>query len=128
MTQSTQKKILVVDDEPDIVEFLQALLRQDGYAVTTTSQGEHAEQIHGNDLPDLILMDIFLSGKDGREIVRHLKSREETRHIPIILFSAHPNTEESARAVGADDFVAKPFDVERLLTKIAGHFSAEPPQ
>ncbi len=72
-------------------------------------------------MPHLLLLDVLLSGKDGREIVKDLKGQEETRAIPIIMFSAHPSAEETPRATGADDFLAKPFDIDVLLDKIA-HF------
>ena len=119
--QSKQKKILVVDDEPDILEFLQELLEQEGYAVAITDKAEYVEKLHDGGLPDLILIDVLLSGKDGREIVKHLKSQEETRHVAVIMFSAHPNAKETARAAGADDFVAKPFEMDDILAKIAIH-------
>ena len=115
------EKILVVDDEPDILAFLQALLEQAGYTVATTDKAEYVEKLHDDDLPELILTDVFLSGKDGREIVKRLKSQKETRHIPVIMFSAHPNAEQTARAAGADDFVAKPFEMDEVLAKIAKH-------
>ncbi len=67
----------------------------------------------------MILLDVLLSGKDGREIVKYLKSQDETRYIPVIMFSAHPSAEETARKAGADDFIAKPFDIDELLVKIA---------
>lgn len=114
--------MLVVDDEPDILEFLQAVLEDEGYAVLTTSKGDYLETIQHGSLPDLILLDVFLSGKDGREIARHLKSREETRHIPIIMFSAHPNAEVTAREAGANDFVAKPFEIPYLLDLVQKYF------
>src|ERR1700730_11383326 len=117
--QSKQKKILVVDDEVVILAFLQELLEQEGYIIVTTDKAEYVERLHIDGLPDLILLDVLLSGKDGREIVKHLKSQEETRHIPVIMFSAHPSAERTARAAGADDFVAKPFDIDVLLTRIA---------
>src|ERR1700730_2768827 len=117
--QSKRKKILVVDDERDILEFLQVILEDEGYAVVTTDKDEYLENIHRGGLPDLILLDLLLSGKDGREIVKYLKSQEETRHIPVIMLSAHPSAEETARLAGADDFVAKPFDIDVLLTRIA---------
>jgi DNA-binding response OmpR family regulator len=119
--QSKQKKILVVDDEPDIVEFLQDLLEQVGYTVAITDKAEYVEKPYDGGLPDLILTDVLLSGKDGREIVKHLKSQEETRHIPVIMFSAHPTVEKTVRAAGADDFVAKPFEIDEILAKIAKH-------
>ena len=117
--QSRQQKILVVDDEPDILEFLQELLEQEGYAVTTTDNAECLENLQNGGLPDLILMDVLLSGKDGRELVQYLKSQEETGHIPVIMFSAHPGAEETAQVAGADDFVAKPFEIDELMAKIA---------
>ena len=116
---SKQKKILLVDDDPDILEFLQELLEMEGYAVATTAKAEYVEKLHdGGGLPDLIILDVLLSGKDGREIVKHLKRQKETRHIPVIMFSAHPSAERTARAAGADDFVAKPFEIDEVLAKI----------
>jgi len=117
--QSGSKKILVVDDEPDILEFLSVILEEEGYAVITSDKGEFLEQLHNGGLPDLILVDVLLSGKDGREIVKYLKRQEETKHIPVIMFSAHPSAEQTAREAGAEDFVAKPFEIDLLLTKIA---------
>jgi DNA-binding response OmpR family regulator len=119
--QNEQKKILVVDDEPDILEFLQELLGQEGYAVTVTDKAEYVEKLHAGGLPDLMLIDVLLSGKDGREMVKHLKSQEATRHVPVIMFSAHPSAEETVRVAGADDFVAKPFELDEILAKIAKH-------
>jgi DNA-binding response OmpR family regulator len=119
--ENKQKKILVVDDEPDILEFLQVILQEEGYIAVTTTKGEYVEKLHDGGLPDLILLDVLLSGKDGREIVKRLKSQEETKHIPVIMFSAHPSAEETARTAGADDFVAKPFEIDILLSKVASH-------
>src|SRR5437899_11297783 len=116
--QSKQKKILVVDDEVDILAFLQDLLEQEGYIIVTTDKAEYVERLHNDGLPDLILLDVLLSGKDGREIVKHLKRQEETKHIPIIMFSAHPSAERTAAEAGAEDFIAKPFDIDFLLKKI----------
>ncbi|MBV9021197.1 MAG: response regulator [Chloroflexi bacterium] len=120
--ESTQKRLLVVDDEQDILEFLQVILEEEGYSVVTTDKGEYLEKLKNGGLPHLILLDVLLSGKDGREIAKQLKSREDTKHIPIIMFSAHPSAEETARRAGADDFLAKPFDIDVLLDKIARYF------
>jgi DNA-binding response OmpR family regulator len=117
--EHTQKKIFVVDDEQDILDFLQIILEEEGYAVTTSDKGDSLEKLANGDLPDLILLDMLLSGKDGRDIVKHLKREERTRHIPVIMFSAHPSAEESSMKAGADDFVKKPFDIDALLAKIA---------
>jgi len=117
--QSKKKKILVVDDEPDILEFLQEILEDEGYSVVTTDKGEYVEKLHNGGLPHLILLDMLLSGKDGRQIVKYLKSQEETKHIPVIMCSAHPSAEKTARAAGAEDFLAKPFEIDELLAKVA---------
>ena len=116
--QRKKKRLLVVDDEQDILEFLKIILEEDGYTVDTTDKDDYLEKL--NDiLPDLILLDMLLSGKDGREIVKYLKMHEKTKHIPIILFSAHPGAQGFAKQAGADDFVAKPFEIDLLLNKIA---------
>ena len=120
--QRRPKRLLIVDDEPDILEFLQIILEEEGYEVVTSDKGEYLEQLHNGGLPHLILVDVLLSGKDGREIVKYLKSQQETRHIPIIMFSAHPSAEATARQAGADDFLAKPFPIDALLAKVAHFF------
>src|SRR5690242_17091090 len=112
-----QTRILVVDDDPDILDAVRFTLEDEGYVVTTTEKGEYAENLHdGNGgLPDVILLDVLLSGKDGRTICRNLKSRADTKHIPIIMISAHPDARESSSAVGADAFLAKPWDIDALI-------------
>lgn len=117
--QSIAKRILIVDDEPDILEFLEVVLEEEGYTVVASDKAEYLEQLHNGGLPHLILVDVLLSGKDGREIVKYLKSQEETKAIPIIMFSAHPSAEQTALKAGAEDFLAKPFDIDVLLAKIA---------
>lgn len=116
----SQKSILVIDDDPDIAEALQFMLETVGYSVTTSSQGDGIVS-NGKALPDLILLDILLSGSDGRDICKRLKRDTTARHIPIIMISAHPGVEESVKAAGAQDFIAKPFDMDDLLQKIAAY-------
>jgi CheY-like chemotaxis protein len=113
-----KKKILVVDDEPDILDFVQAMLEDAGYEVVTTDKGEYLEKLHNGGLPNLILLDVLLSGKDGREIVKYLKNREETKPIPVIMLSAHPSAEGTAKVAGAEEFLAKPFEMDDLLALI----------
>ena len=109
--------ILVVDDDPDILDAVRFLLEDEGYRVQTSEKGDYAESLRdGNGgLPALIILDVLLSGKDGRTICKRLKSQDETRHVPIVMFSAHPDAERSVKEVGADAFVAKPFSVVDLL-------------
>lgn len=116
-------KILIVDDEPDIVLTLATILEDAGYAVISTGNGERVEQLIEAERPDLILLDMLLSGWDGREIARRVKGRQVTRHIPIIMLSAHPVAMQEASAAGADDFLAKPFELDDLLMKVAAHLA-----
>ncbi len=113
------KNILVVDDDPDILDAIQFVLEDAGYNVKTTQKGEYAENLHKN-LPDLIILDVLLSGKDGRTICQKLKSQEDTKNVPIIMISAHPSAQQTVKEVGADGFIAKPFDISMLLSKV-GH-------
>jgi len=115
---NSQKIILVVDDDLDILAFLHDLLELEGYRVIITTRGDDVEKMQQESLPDLILLDVFLAGRDGLEIVKRLKNREETQQIPVIMFSAHPKAEAMARAAGAEDFLAKPFPVDNLLAKV----------
>jgi len=108
-------------DDPDILDALRFTLEDEGYAVTTSEKGEYAESLHdGNGgLPALIILDVLLSGRDGRTICHHLKHRDDTRHIPIIMISAHPDAAASSAEVGADAFIAKPWDIDALLALVA---------
>jgi DNA-binding response OmpR family regulator len=117
------KTILVVDDDPDILDAIQWMLEDAGYDVHTAEKGDYAENLRDDNggLPDLIILDVLLSGKDGRAICKLLKSRPDTRRIPIVMVSAHPSAAGSVRAVGADDFVAKPFDIDVLLDAVRRH-------
>ncbi len=113
--------VLVVDDDVDILGALGAMLEDAGYLVKTTEKADYAEALpDGNGgVPDLIILDILLSGKDGRIICHKLKTQPTTRHIPIVMISAHLDAERSVAEVGADAFLAKPFDIDALLDIVA---------
>ena len=113
-------KILVADDDPAILHSLQMLLEDEGYQVATAIDGRTVQEVKA-ELPDLILLDIWMSGMDGRDICKQLKSQPTTRHIPIILMSANRDTETIARESGAEDFILKPFEVKDLLGKIESY-------
>lgn len=123
INKSLETTILVIDDNADILDALSLLLSENGYHVITSEKGDYAENLknHEGDLPDLIIMDVLLSGKDGRQITRILKNDDHTKHIPIILISAHPSAEKSIHECGADAFLAKPFDIEELLNMIRSY-------
>ena len=123
MQQNRPKKVLIVDDDADILEFLQELLIQENYSVQVSDKAEPVEALYACNLPDLVLLDVLLSGKDGRDIVKHLKGQEQTRHIPVIMFSAQPGAAESTLLAGADAFIAKPFDIDEILSMIDEHIN-----
>lgn len=113
------KKIVLVDDDLDILEAIQAMLEDEGYTVVTTDRGEDVEKISLQEHPDLIILDMLLSGRDGREIARQLKSQESTKHIPILMLSAHPKAARESQAFEVNGFLAKPFEMDDLLAKVA---------
>ncbi|TZF85991.1 response regulator (plasmid) [Pedobacter sp. BS3] len=112
------KKIVVADDDPAILDIISIILEEEGYEVETSVTGESLMQVDGP-LPDLYLVDIWMLGKDGRDICRHLKSHERTRHIPILIVSANRDIEKIARETGVDAYLAKPFEITELTDIIA---------
>lgn len=111
------KKILVADDDPAIVDAVQMILALQGYVVETTVDGRQVYNVE-HEPPDLLLLDIWMSGEDGREICRYLRSQPQTKDLPIVMISASRDIGESARKAGADAFLPKPFDIDRLLQVI----------
>ena len=111
-------KILVVDDDVDILSVMKILLTMKGFEVDVISKGENALPKTEIFKPDLIILDVLISGHDGRTICKQLKSNKETSHIPVIMFSAHPGAAATIADYGANDFIAKPFDVNSLMKKI----------
>lgn len=113
------KKILVVDDDPDILEVVNLVLTTEGYAAEGTTKGDDAYHKISENKPDLIVLDVLLSGNDGRTICKSLKQDDTTKNIPVIMMSAHPNAKESVKACGADSFIPKPFSVDDLLNTVS---------
>ncbi len=115
-----KKTILIVDDEPDIVEFVDYNLRRDMYDTLRAGDGPQALQLARQGHPDLILLDLMLPGIDGLEVCRRLKGTRETADIPVIMLTAK-GTEADIVAgleLGADDYVPKPFSMRLLLARI----------
>jgi DNA-binding response OmpR family regulator len=112
------KKVLIVDDNSDILWVVETILKRYGFEVLSTLKGEEVLAKTKKYNPQLILLDVFLSGIDGIEVCNTLKSTPETKNIPIIMFSAHTNSQDLMKFCKADDFVAKPFDSNELVKKI----------
>ena len=109
-----KNKILVADDDAAIVDAIQLILEDAGYSVVTTMNGEDLIKMKNN-FPNLILLDIWMSGHDGNAICEQLKDQIATQHIPIIMISANKDTAQIAQKAGADDFITKPFELLDLL-------------
>jgi DNA-binding response OmpR family regulator len=111
-------RILVVDDDVDILSVMEILLTMKGFEVEVIAKGENIFPKIETFKPDLILLDVLISGFDGRSICRKLKENNDTKQIPVIMFSAHPGAAATIAEYGANDFIAKPFDVTNLLAKV----------
>lgn len=118
-----KRKVLVVDDDLGILEALRFMLESSGYEVETQPRGDEVLKSVQSFRPDVILLDLYLSGFDGRDIAKELKRGDSTRSIPIIMISAHPNAGESLKQIAVDDFLPKPFDISQLLSCIERHAS-----
>ena len=111
MQPQKAKIILIVEDDPSILEVMELLLIPKGYTVVTATGGSSFyEAIHGV-LPDLVIMDVTLPDGNGVELTKFLKSNPKTQAIPVIMTTAVTSPHEKAHLAGADSFIAKPFDI-----------------
>ena len=110
-------KILIIEDNPDIKEVMDYILKDDGHEVTPCSDGSSLSSID-TIKPDLILMDEMLSGLRGSTLCRLLKSDETTSHIPVVLISAMTNLKETAIKCGANAYIEKPFNIDNLIAVV----------
>ncbi len=115
-----KRRILVVDDEEDIVALLQMRLEAEGYDVLVASDGQAGLEIAQKEMPELIILDLMLPKMDGYKVCRMLKFNEKYKHIPIILFTARSQSSDKdlGMEVGADAYLIKPFDPNVLLENI----------
>lgn len=115
-----KQKILILDDDPDIGMMMKMMLQFKGYDVTQFTNPDKIEEEISNQQYDLIFIDMLLSGRNGIDICEALKSNPAVAVIPLIMMSAHPDAKQICLAAGADDFIAKPFEVKEVLLKVAG--------
>jgi DNA-binding response OmpR family regulator len=115
------KRILIVDDEPDVLRLVALRLKKSGYEVLTASDGKTGLDMINSEKPDLVLLDLRLPNMDGIDVCKHAKSDEALKDIPIILFTATADVEvaETAKETGANDYIVKPFEPNELLEKIS---------
>ena len=120
-------RILVADDEPDIVNLAKVILEGEGYQVSVASNGVEALRKAEAELPDLILLDVIMPAKSGWEVCKTLKSQDKTKHIPVVIFTvlSKPLGDDVSRMraeeAGCDGYLAKPFTPEGLLAEVKKH-------
>lgn len=117
---SAQAHVLVVEDEPAQREVLSYNLEAEGYRVSYAINGEEALLLVSEEAPDIIVLDWMLPNVSGIEVCRQVKSRVETREIPVIMLSARSEESDKVRGLetGADDYVTKPYSVSELLARV----------
>jgi len=116
------KKILVADDEPNIVAAVEFLLQRGGYEVHVARDGDEALRLVEATHPDLVLLDVMMPQKSGYDVCKRIRERSDWRHIKIIMLSAKGRDAEVSKGLtmGADIYVTKPFSTRELMDKIKG--------
>ncbi len=122
------KKILIVDDEPFILKSLLFIFRKEGYPVWSAISGEEALSLLRKERPSLLFLDIMLPGRDGYDICREIKEDPDLRSTHVVLLTAkgQERDREKAFAVGADDYVTKPFSPSRMIELARLFFEGAP--
>jgi DNA-binding response OmpR family regulator len=113
-------KILVVEDEPDLLDLVVYNLRKEGFRALRAETGEKALELARDERPDLVLLDLMMPGLDGIEVCRRLRANDATADIPIVMVTARAEESDAVvgLSVGADDYVKKPFGVKELLARV----------
>ncbi|HYA11877.1 MAG TPA: response regulator [Thermodesulfovibrionales bacterium] len=121
----SQKKILLVDDEVDLVETIRFSLENEGFTVLVSYDGEDALNQARKENPDLILLDLMLPKLDGYKVCRLLKFDERYKHIPILMLTAKTQEKDKllGKETGANEYITKPFDMDKLLGKVKSYLS-----
>jgi two-component system alkaline phosphatase synthesis response regulator PhoP len=119
------KKILLVDDEVDLVETVRFPLEMEGYHVLVSYNGEDALNQARKENPDLILLDLMLPKLDGYKVCRLLKFDERYKHIPILMLTAKTQEKDKVLGMetGADEYITKPFEMDYLMEKVKEYLS-----
>ena len=113
------KKIIIVDDDIAILDSLGTMLDFEGFEVNTFERGSDIfRYVQQTSLPNIILLDMWLSGEDGRDICKKLKESEETKNIPVLMMSASRGLGYTAIQSGANGFISKPFEIDDIINKL----------
>jgi two-component system, OmpR family, phosphate regulon response regulator PhoB len=117
---ASQQRVLVVDDEPDIVALIAYHLARAGYRVSTSPNGADALAMAARELPSLVVLDLMLPGLSGYEVLERLRASEQTRDTPVLMLTARREEEDRIRGLtlGADDYLTKPFSPRELVLRV----------
>ncbi len=115
------KRILIVDDEPNIVLSLEFLMKKNGYEVETATDGDQAIAAVEQQKPDLLLLDVMMPRKDGYQVCQLLRGREEFNDVRIVMLTAKGRDVEREKglSLGADDYITKPFSTQDVVDKVS---------
>ncbi len=121
------RSVLLIEDEPNIIEAISFLLERDGWTVRIHSDGTDAVEVVNRIAPDVMVLDAMLPGRSGFEILRELRQAEATRALPILMLTARGQTKdrEMAASFGASQFMTKPFSNAEMLDAVRGLMAAE---
>jgi len=114
-------KILICEDDPDILELIEFILTEENYAVTTTEDESTVKNLMEKIEPDLLIIDYWLNGTKADDIINSIKKDDNLKEIPIILISAIDNLEEVSSNLPVVDYIKKPFDINTLKTKVKSY-------
>ena len=122
------RKILVADDEPNIVISLEYLMKREGYTVLVARDGQEALDMIARDRPDLVLLDVMMPKKSGFEVCQAVRASEELQATKILMLTAKGRDTDLAKglALGADAYMTKPFSTRELVQKVAEMLGAQP--
>jgi len=114
------QRVLLIEDEPNIIEAISYILSKDGWTVHTHSDGETAMDKVMQGLPDLIILDVMLPGRSGYDILRDLRATDETSSVPVMMLTARGQAKdrEMAASLGATEFMTKPFSNAEVLASV----------
>jgi DNA-binding response OmpR family regulator len=116
-----KRKVLVIEDEPVIAEMMSILLEMGGYKVISLADtGMARRRLHEKEV-GLVLLDLQLRGEDGQSMCNYIKTTEDIKHLPVILVSANTDLPQIAEHCGANDHIAKPFDLNFFMDKVKAH-------
>jgi DNA-binding response OmpR family regulator len=122
LMKNKNPRILVIEDNQDVLDAILSILEYSGYiAKGLTRFNDNMFEMLESEPFSLIIMDVVLSGNDGRELISKFKNNKITKDVPVLMISAYPNVEYSSKMAGADGFIPKPFGIDELLEKVESY-------